>query len=297
MNSERPLVSVLMTAYNREKFIGEAIESVLNSTYREFELLIVDDGSSDGTVALAQEYARADVRIRVYVNEKNLGDYKNRNKAAGYARGKYIKYVDSDDLIYPDSLAIFVTAMERYPEAAVGIMSRVSQEDRPFPFLLEPSEAYRYHFYKRGLFDTGPSALIFRTDRFREIGGFSGKRYVGDTEINLRMAARWPVVRMASSLVFWRQHDGQEIEAGQNSTGYLELQLPMFETEFANPQCPLTSVEKQRILAWLRKISARDILKIALVKRNPRTAFSFYKRLKLSPADVLNAIFFIKRKY
>ena len=88
-----PLVSILMTAYNREKYIAEAIKSVLSSTFINFELIIVDDASVDNTVAIAQTYAANDNRLKVYINEKNIGDYPNRNKAAGYATGTFITYV------------------------------------------------------------------------------------------------------------------------------------------------------------------------------------------------------------
>src|SRR5665647_2829415 len=103
MNSEY-LVSVLMTAYNREKYNEEAIESVLTSSYNNWELIIVDDCSKDSTVDIAEKYARLDKRVHVYKNERNLGQFGNRNKAASYAKGVYLKYVDSDDIIYPLSL-------------------------------------------------------------------------------------------------------------------------------------------------------------------------------------------------
>ena len=86
------LVSVLMTSFNRDKYIAEAIDSVLASTYQNWELIIVDDCSKDKTVEIAKSYEAKDNRIKVYVNKKNLGDYPNRNKAASYAKGKYIKY-------------------------------------------------------------------------------------------------------------------------------------------------------------------------------------------------------------
>lgn len=291
-----PLVSVLMTAYNREKYIGEAIDSILASTYTNFELIIVDDGSADNTVAIAREYAAREPRIAVYVNDRNLGDYHNRNKAASYATGKYIKYVDSDDLIYPDSLGIFVAAMERFPEAAVGIMSTICQDDRPYPFQLSPKEAYQYHFFTKGLFDTGPSALIFRADRFREIGGFSGKRFVGDVEINLRLAARWPVIKTASSLVFWRQHEGQEFVAGWGSTGYLEWQLPVHQTELGDPCCPMDQATGRRIVDYFKRVSGREIIKLALLQKKPGLARSMYRKLGLSPLDLIRAVL-VKRKY
>lgn len=89
-----PLVSILMTAYNREKYIAEAIESVLASTYTNFELIIVDDCSADRTLEIAKSYEEKDKRIKIYINEKNLGDYPNRNKAASLAKGVYLKYLE-----------------------------------------------------------------------------------------------------------------------------------------------------------------------------------------------------------
>ena len=94
----KPLVSVLMTAYNREKYIGLAIESILESTYSFFELIIVDDFSRDKTLSIAKSYEKIDSRIKVYQNSQNLGDYFNRNQVAKFAVGKYLKYIDADDL-------------------------------------------------------------------------------------------------------------------------------------------------------------------------------------------------------
>src|SRR5665213_2881754 len=116
---DQPLVSVLMTSYNREKYIAEAIESVLASTYTNFELIIVDDSSTDNTVEIAKSYGRKDSRIKVFVNEKNLAQFGNRNKAASYSRGYFLKYFDSDDVMYPDCLEVMVSAMATYPEAGV----------------------------------------------------------------------------------------------------------------------------------------------------------------------------------
>ena len=292
-----PVVSVLMTAYNRENYIAEAIESVLVSTLIDFELIIVDDCSNDNTVKIAEGYAAKDPRVKLFVNEKNLGDYPNRNKAASYATGKYLKYLDSDDIIYPASLEVFVRSMEQFPEAAVGITSNAGQEEKPFPFLLSPVDAYHYNFYKASLFDIGPSGLIFNTEKFRAIGGFSGKRYVGDTEINLKLAAKWPVVRIAGALIFWRQHEGQEFISGSRTTGYLELMLPMYQEAFNKPECPLAESKKSAIIQYHKKIAARQIMKIALKKKNLKLALQFYKKLALAPTDFINAVLFIKRRY
>src|SRR5258708_16190742 len=120
---DKPIVSVLMTAYNREKYIAEAIESVMASTYVNFELIILDDCSKDKTVEIARKYETRDKRIRVYVNEENLGDYPNRNQAASYANGKYLKYLDSDDIIYYFGLDVMVNSMEKFPKPVISILS------------------------------------------------------------------------------------------------------------------------------------------------------------------------------
>lgn len=75
----KAIVSVLMTSYNREKYVAEAIESVIAQTFTEWELIIVDDQSKDATVSIAKDYAKKDSRIKVYINNHNLGDYPNRN--------------------------------------------------------------------------------------------------------------------------------------------------------------------------------------------------------------------------
>ena len=103
-----PIASILTTVYNREKYIAACIDSVLASSYQDWELIIVDDVSTDASVAIAKSYEKKDPRIKVYVNEKNLGDYPNRNKAASYAKGKYLKYLDADDIIYPHGLEVMV---------------------------------------------------------------------------------------------------------------------------------------------------------------------------------------------
>jgi len=93
-----------MPAYNREQYVGEEIESVLSSTYRDFELIIADDCSTDSTVDIVRQYERSDDRITLIISETNLGDDPNRNCAASHAKGEYLKYVDSDDVIYPQGM-------------------------------------------------------------------------------------------------------------------------------------------------------------------------------------------------
>ena len=195
-----PLISVLMTAYNREKYIAEAIESVLASTFIDFELIIVDDCSQDRTIEIARKYETLDSRVKVYANEKNLGDYPNRNKAASYAIGKYLKYLDSDDIMNSNCLERMVFEMENYPACAFGISSRSLLELQ----LHYPESAYRTHFFKRGILDISPSGCIIRKDVFDQENGFLELRCVSDFEFWLRLALKYPLLELEKDLIFWR---------------------------------------------------------------------------------------------
>ena len=96
------LVSIVMPSYNTAKFIAESIDSVLAQTYTNFELLIVDDCSTDDTDAVVAAYS--DARIKYVKNEKNSGAAVSRNKALAMAKGKWIAFLDSDDLWHPEKL-------------------------------------------------------------------------------------------------------------------------------------------------------------------------------------------------
>ena len=260
MTSE-PAVSVLTTCYNREPFIGEAIESVLSSSFSDFEYIIVDDHSSDRSAEIAREYAKVDPRVRIYVNERNLGDYPNRSRAASLARGDYLKYVDSDDIIYRHGLQVMMECMRRFPAAGFGL----SQPDgaRPFPFCLDPAEAYQRHFFGGSLFNHAPLSAIIRRDCFERVGGFSGKRYVGDIELWLKLAQNCDVVLMPLGLTWWRAHGEQEIAFERETFDFEELRFEVERAALQHPECPLSGDEAATALQAARVSHAKRLLGMA----------------------------------
>lgn len=220
MSDNKPLVSVLMTVYNRQDYIAEAIQSVLDSSCTDWELVIVDDGSVDQSYEIAQRIAVGNTKVRLFRNETNLGQFANRDRAASLAKGKYIKYLDSDDLIYPHGLQVMVDAMEKFPEAAFG-MPGLPNGEVPYPVKHDGYEGVRKHFLEGNYFAFGPSALIFKKESFEAIGGFGDNPYVGsDTEIMIRLANKFDYVTMSPSLIWWRSHDQQEIKQGHSSNQY-----------------------------------------------------------------------------
>ncbi len=125
----RPLVSVVMPVYNRTDTVRKAIDSILNQTFTDFEFIIVDDGSTDGTLEILDYYAQKDSRIRVLKNQYNRGISYSRNKGNDAARGKYIAVMDSDDYSVPNRLEKQVAYMQTHPEVDSVIGTIRSIED------------------------------------------------------------------------------------------------------------------------------------------------------------------------
>lgn len=176
-------VSGLVTIFNREKILAATVSSFLQSGFSDFELILVDDCSKDASWQLAQDLQSRDARIKAFRNDRNLGDYANRNKAASYAVGTFLKYLDADDLIYPHALQLMVDAMRQFPEAALALSANVIDPEVPYPELVSPSEFFQRHFFGRSPLGVGPSAAIIRRECFEAVGGFSGRQFVGDTEL------------------------------------------------------------------------------------------------------------------
>jgi glycosyltransferase involved in cell wall biosynthesis len=287
-----PLLSVLMTCYNRQNFIGEAIESVLASTYQNFELIIVDDCSKDETVSIAKNYADKDSRIKVYVNEKNLGQFKNRNKAAFLSSGEYLKYVDSDDLIYPHTLEVMVDSMLKFPAAGMGFCHTIGESDQPFPYLIEPEEAYKKHYFDKGLLYTGPIGLIIKREVFEKLNGFEEFGMPSDNHFSLKLAAKYPVVSMPRDLFWWRHHD--EGRAFDDSTSLANIfDHYNFNADVLNrADCPLSPEQKNSAIQSGKKNFCRGILRSFFSSPSDRILLKkLLKQNKIGPGFLLKNSF------
>ena len=237
--STTPRISVLLTAYNREQFIAQAIESVLAQSMTDFELIVCDDRSTDGTVAIVGDYARRDPRIRFSINERNLGDYGNRRHTASLARGRFLKYHDSDDVMYPHCLAAMADPLEAEPRAAFALSGPRNWPGGPCPMLLTPRLAYEREFLGSGLFQQGPASALFRAEAFRALGGFPEITYAGDYLFWLRACTTVNVLLVPGDLFYYRVHAGQEVAKPESIEAYARGSAEAWRM-LNSPECPLT---------------------------------------------------------
>src|SRR5687768_9583402 len=133
MRNSGDLVSVVMPVYNGERFLRDAVDSILLQTYRNFELIVVDDGSSDRTADILDAYEMQDSRVRVHRHERNAGIVAARNQGCRMARGGFIAVMDADDISLPHRLEIQFNYLRSHPEIAAvgGWVRRIDQNGLP----------------------------------------------------------------------------------------------------------------------------------------------------------------------
>ena len=258
-----PRVSVLMTAFNREEYIAAAIDSVLAQTFTDFELVIVDDVSTDATLAIARAYEARDPRVRVVVNASNLGDYPNRNRAASLARGEFLKYHDSDDVMYPHCLQTMVQALGEEPRADFALTTSRAWAGGPTPMLLTPRMCYAREYLGEGMFHGGPACALFRRAAFERLGPFPLHGTISDFHFWLQACRRAYVLLVAGDLFWYRVHEGQSMLSAAGKRDRAAHEGVAWAALF-HPDCPLTGddleqARRNRLTGVVRR-AIRDAL-------------------------------------
>lgn len=187
------LVSIVMPAYNCSAYIGETIESVLKQSYPYWELIVVDDCSSDNTGDIVSQYMKDDSRIRYFLLEKRSGVVAARTKATDEARGKYIAFLDSDDLWYPEKLNRQISFMQENGYAfTCTSYEKVNEEGEPLGKIIYSVPRADYN---RVLLDCpiGNSTVIYDTEKLGKCRGPNIKRR-NDYALWLRILHREPCI-------------------------------------------------------------------------------------------------------
>ena len=209
-NLTAPKVTVFIPVYNREQYIGDAIKSILSQTFSDFELLLVDDGSSDSSTEKIRSFS--DPRIRLVCNEQNLGIPKTRNKGVELARGQYMAMLDSDDLAYPHRLERQVAFLDSHPEfAQVGSWCRMMDAEGRILNKIKRQPTQSDEIHAQFLFRCAMSnrSIMARTAILKEFGYRNDFPRCQDYELHVRLAKKYKLGNIPECLVYGRIHPQQ----------------------------------------------------------------------------------------
>ncbi|RWU07563.1 glycosyltransferase family 2 protein [Pedobacter chitinilyticus] len=202
---KNPIVTVFMAVYNGEKYIKEAIESVLTQSYRDFELLIINDGSTDKTLDVIAQFK--DPRIRLLHNDGNRGLTYTRNHGVKEARGEYFAILDSDDIAMPNRLKIQVDYMNANADVAICggqavLIDGSSKEIRPYK--VHSGDSLSHWLVLHNVFIN--STLMIKTSVMREMGGYRDMAPAEDYDLSFRIGLKYRVANISDTFVFYREH-------------------------------------------------------------------------------------------
>lgn len=204
----KPLVSVIIPAYNASRFIGETIESILNQTYENIEIVIIDDNSTDDTFKIAKEYKNKNPRISVYRNKNNLGIGANRSKGIKLSKGEYICWQDSDDIAFKDRVASQVEYLQAHKDVGVvgGFLEFMTEDGKTL-------KTRKYHeldeVLRKNIFRYNPvaqPAAMFRSEVYAKVGGYDASYSVSeDLEMLFRVGIHYKFANVQKKVIRYRQ--------------------------------------------------------------------------------------------
>ncbi len=201
-----PVVSVIIPCYNQAKFLGEAIESVVRQNYRRFEVIVVDDGSIDGTAEVASGYP--DV---ICISQETRGLAAARNRGLSRSTGEYLVFLDADDRLLPEALAVGVRSLDTHPECAFvyGRSQWISVDGAPVPAPTQyciGEEPYRSLLERNCVW--GCMTVMFRRSVLEAVSGFDASLAAAeDYDLYLRIARKFPIYFHGAVVAEYRRHE------------------------------------------------------------------------------------------
>ncbi len=288
---DSPKVSVIIPTYNRAVLLPRAVGSVLAQTYADFELLVVDDCSTDGTPAVIAGFA--DPRVHPLRHDTNRGQSAAVNTGLANARGEFVAFLDDDDEFTPDSLADRVAALDAAPSEValvygwLEMIDDASGEVRPGRRLaLEGAEAFEYALEARTIAPT--SALLVRTDAAREVGGYDERLAMGkDAYFMCSLLSKHGAVALHKVVVRYHEnHGAARISDTQRESADRRFALHMetFAAELERRPKTLASILRTRAVLAMERGRAAESVQWTLTafRRHPLTPANIRHLLRLA---------------
>ena len=213
MQKQTPLISVIMPLYNAERFVGESIENVLRQTVGDFELIVIDDASTDASAEIARAYAAKDNRIVLMHNELNSGAARTRNRALDAARGKFITFMDADDLCSPERFAKQLAFFERHPQTDICgsyytmFGTRGGENDELKIQVPLTHEEIQYQLFFGCPF--GMSSVMLRSEPFKRTGIRFRECMAEDYQLWVDLSEHLRMANIPEYLTFYRRWEDQ----------------------------------------------------------------------------------------
>lgn len=267
-----PRVSVVIPTFNRKGFLKEAIESVLRQTYKDLEVIVVDDGSEDGTEEVITAYG--DKRIK-YVWQPNRGPSAARNRGAAMAGGEFLAFLDSDDLWTPRKLEKQVSFFEENPFARICYTDEIwiRRGVRVNPKKRHQKYSGWIYPYCLPLCIISPSSVMFKRELWEEIGGFDESfPFCEDYEIWLRISSVEPIFLIPEKLIVKR--GGHEDQLSRR-----------WGMDVWRVKALVKILSQRQLPSEWKALTVQELLKKAQIAIN-----GFRKRNKLEEAAYLEAI-------
>jgi len=238
-----PILSIVIPAYNAERTILETIASVQKQTFSDFELIVIDDGSSDQTLALL--HSVADERLRIF-SYKNGGVSVARNRGMSHASGEFIAFIDADDLWTPDKLELQLAALQQHPEAGVAYSWTSYMEEQGKYFHTDEPITFEGNVHAELLvsnFLSSGSNPLIRKQAIESVGEFDSTcAGCADWDYWLRLAARWPFVVVPKHQILYRLSSSS---MSSNSEMMEKHHLIVIERAFKSATLELQPLKKQ----------------------------------------------------
>lgn len=254
-----PLVSVVIPVFNAEKYLAEAVESILRQTYTNLEILLINDGSTDGSKAILKKYALADPRIKLINNEQNIGLVRTLNTGLDQATGKYIARMDADDISVTDRIKLQVDFLENHSEVALlGGAFQIIDSNEVIRHPLS-NDQIKIKLLSNTAF-AHPTVMmrtaVFKAEDFRYDENY---RHLEDFELWTRVAQKHELANLKQVVLHYRIHPTQ-VTSDQSHLQY--------RIDLAN-NLRLTQLKR----LGLSEISTSDLeLHLAFMAGNPEIA-------------------------
>lgn len=221
--AKRPTASVIIPTYNRGHLLTRAITSVLEQTYRGFEIMVVDDGSNDGTEEIIKKFHKHDTRVRYVTHDKNKGGAAARNTGVKESRGKYIAFLDSDDEVFPAWLEKSIEKIKKLPESWGVLYPRYCIRDDltgiTYFTVMTPKEGMIYENLIRGKgLGIGTTGTVVKRKSFEEVGGFD-ENLLGfhDYDLWYRLAKKWSFHFLNEPSILFHKHQEFRLSEGNKT--------------------------------------------------------------------------------